>query len=169
MPILIECDCGKSYRVKDDLAGRKIRCPGCGDPVSVPQTREDDIVDAEVDPDSPQESVSERPKSSKSSERSRDLDPPKRANLRAPEEPPSVQKKPKKRRRSVVRGDDDDEGFWANFPLVVHPMILGGVLMILFGLTWLLVGLANGRYYLYSPVPIILGVVGIIRGFTGWD
>ena len=30
MPILLPCSCGKKLRVKDELIGRKFRCPSCG-------------------------------------------------------------------------------------------------------------------------------------------
>jgi len=29
VPILITCECGKQLRVKDDLVGRRVRCPAC--------------------------------------------------------------------------------------------------------------------------------------------
>lgn len=36
MPIEFDCSCGRAVRVKPELAGKKIRCPGCGNPVLVP-------------------------------------------------------------------------------------------------------------------------------------
>ena len=30
MPITVTCSCGKSLRVKDELVGKRVRCPGCG-------------------------------------------------------------------------------------------------------------------------------------------
>ncbi len=36
MPIVINCQCGKQLRVPDELAGKKIRCPVCGEPRRVP-------------------------------------------------------------------------------------------------------------------------------------
>lgn len=36
MPIAIKCKCGKALSVKDELAGKAIKCPGCGQPVRVP-------------------------------------------------------------------------------------------------------------------------------------
>ncbi len=36
MSIKIECDCGKKAKVPDDVAGRKIKCPGCGAVLRVP-------------------------------------------------------------------------------------------------------------------------------------
>lgn len=32
----VACACGKTIRVKDDYAGKRIRCPGCGAPLVVP-------------------------------------------------------------------------------------------------------------------------------------
>lgn len=29
MAIEVACDCGKRYRVKDELAGKRARCPAC--------------------------------------------------------------------------------------------------------------------------------------------
>src|SRR5687768_7913425 len=45
MPIPVKCDCGRALRLKDELAGKKIRCPGCSAVVMVPQS--DAPTDAE--------------------------------------------------------------------------------------------------------------------------
>jgi hypothetical protein len=36
MPIPLTCACGRSLRIKDDLAGRNIKCPQCGAVLTVP-------------------------------------------------------------------------------------------------------------------------------------
>jgi WD40 repeat protein len=36
MPIAVTCECGKQLRVKDDLAGKRIRCPACQTVVTIP-------------------------------------------------------------------------------------------------------------------------------------
>ena len=36
MPIAITCACGKALNVKDEFAGRTVKCPGCGQGVTVP-------------------------------------------------------------------------------------------------------------------------------------
>ena len=37
MPIIAKCDkCGKTLRVKDELGGKRVRCPECGNPVLLP-------------------------------------------------------------------------------------------------------------------------------------
>ena len=37
---MISCrcgQCGKDLKVKDELAGKRVKCPGCGKPVAVPE------------------------------------------------------------------------------------------------------------------------------------
>lgn len=36
MAVAVTCACGKALRVKDELAGRRVRCPGCGNTLTVP-------------------------------------------------------------------------------------------------------------------------------------
>jgi hypothetical protein len=40
MPILVRCDCGKQLKAKDELAGRRVKCPGCGAVLTVPDIDE---------------------------------------------------------------------------------------------------------------------------------
>ncbi len=42
MPIQVECSCGRALRVRDDLAGKKIRCPGCQGVMTVPAASDDE-------------------------------------------------------------------------------------------------------------------------------
>jgi len=37
MAITVTCQCGKSYAAKDELAGRQLKCPACGQILVVPQ------------------------------------------------------------------------------------------------------------------------------------
>ncbi len=40
MPIAFQCsDCGKSYKVKAELAGKQFKCKGCGEPLRVPRPK----------------------------------------------------------------------------------------------------------------------------------
>ena len=36
MPIVIACQCGKKLQAKDELAGKRVKCPQCGQPLTVP-------------------------------------------------------------------------------------------------------------------------------------
>ena len=39
MPIQVKCQCGKVLKVKDELAGKAVKCPGCGKAVKVGQAK----------------------------------------------------------------------------------------------------------------------------------
>ncbi len=49
MAIQVTCTCGKSLSVKDELAGRKVKCPACQKPLRVPAAEEfaEDEIDVE--------------------------------------------------------------------------------------------------------------------------
>jgi RsiW-degrading membrane proteinase PrsW (M82 family) len=36
MPIEVSCECGGQFRAKDELAGRQVKCPKCGRPLTIP-------------------------------------------------------------------------------------------------------------------------------------
>jgi hypothetical protein len=36
MPITLQCTCGQQFKVPEDLAGRRVKCPGCQQVVAVP-------------------------------------------------------------------------------------------------------------------------------------
>ncbi|RIK65909.1 MAG: hypothetical protein DCC65_11555 [Planctomycetota bacterium] len=36
MPIAVACKCGKKFKVKDELAGKAVRCPACKSPLRIP-------------------------------------------------------------------------------------------------------------------------------------
>jgi len=39
MPIQVTCACGKTYKFKDEVAGRRAKCPACGAVVAIPGVR----------------------------------------------------------------------------------------------------------------------------------
>ncbi len=50
VPIQLECDsCGRRVKVKEEYAGRKIRCPACEEPIKVPKAEDDFDADFEAD------------------------------------------------------------------------------------------------------------------------
>ncbi len=55
MPISLDCPCGKALRVQDHLAGKKVKCPVCGEILDVPgasATRDkEDVVFDEIAPE----------------------------------------------------------------------------------------------------------------------
>ena len=35
MPIKVQCECGKAFSAKDELAGKTVKCPGCQKPLKI--------------------------------------------------------------------------------------------------------------------------------------
>ena len=51
MPVLTRCpDCHRLLKVKEELAGKKVRCPNCGVPVRVPASQPDIALEAAAKP-----------------------------------------------------------------------------------------------------------------------
>lgn len=54
MPVTFQCGCGKTLRVKDELAGKRVKCPACGGVAAVPAAEpEFDVVEDEPPPRKP--------------------------------------------------------------------------------------------------------------------
>ena len=69
MTIEFECpECSREYRIKDELAGRKVTCKGCGSRISIPNGYEDDDEWGEYYDEEP-EPAPPRPKRSGSASR----------------------------------------------------------------------------------------------------
>src|SRR5262245_54237271 len=47
MPITLSCTCGKALKLKDELAGRRVRCPACSGVLTVPAA-EEEIIETEL-------------------------------------------------------------------------------------------------------------------------
>ena len=170
MPIALTCSCGRALRVKDELAGRKIRCPKCSAVVAVPRPpAEQDAEAAALDlllADSPaEERVAAAPPSPPPAAREQAVRPPAPPAPKPPvawatskpataDKPPSVAKSRKSSRR---RGPI----------LVVHPSIVTGVLMMAGALVWFVLGLMFGWIYFYPPVLFVLGIGAVLRGLRG--
>ncbi|MFO0970536.1 MAG: hypothetical protein U0793_33750, partial [Gemmataceae bacterium] len=51
MPISVKCqDCGKAFKVKDEAAGKRMKCPGCGSILAIPKADEEAIQEAAPPP-----------------------------------------------------------------------------------------------------------------------
>ena len=47
MPVLVTCECGNAYDLKDEFAGKLVKCPKCGRPARAPSTG---VATTQVDP-----------------------------------------------------------------------------------------------------------------------
>jgi hypothetical protein len=63
MPISVTCPCGKRLRVKDELAGKRVKCPGCGAVLPTPNSPAAKVVTLPKAPSTAASAVPDQPTS----------------------------------------------------------------------------------------------------------
>jgi hypothetical protein len=150
MPIPFSCPCGKALAVKDELAGKRIRCPACGEVRAVPTARADADLEV-VEADAP-------------------VRPP-----AAPEPPRKAKGKKKKSRAERARdrkaADEDydrwlERSYWRKRMIRAWAYITLG-LIISGGGIYLLAEHRKDINPLYSALILVCGVAAIGKGVIG--
>jgi len=152
MAISLQCACGRSLRLKDHLAGKRVKCPDCNSVLEVPQP--DVVEDAVVDDSIPE--VEEAPPP-----RSQSYRPNYEARRPAPPAPP----KTKRRRRSRPRLYPDRRGGGIS----ISPAVITGLLMMVVAVVWLIAGLLAGLFFYGSPILFVLGLICFVKGLMGYE
>lgn len=64
MPVDVQCPCGKTLKVREELAGRRVKCPVCAEILTVPDGNDDGYFDETADDDDrPEPQAPQRSKS----------------------------------------------------------------------------------------------------------
>src|SRR5690242_6322536 len=98
MAISVQCDCGRALRLKDHLAGKRVKCPDCSSPLNVPQPDHVEDEGFEILSQAP-----EPPAAPSQNYRSEYVAPRPSASAAPPPPPPAPPKK--KRKSSRPRSD----------------------------------------------------------------
>jgi hypothetical protein len=118
MPIPVTCECGRSMRVKDEVAGRKFRCPSCSRVLAVPDPQVEDLdfvmtaepVEEESSPrrQRPERGVtaSPRPQPRRDPDEDDEDERPRRPRSRRDEE--DEDDRPRRRRREEEEDEEDE-------------------------------------------------------------
>ncbi len=167
MAIALSCSCGRSFRIKHELAGSKVKCPDCGSILTVPrpQPAKDPEEDAYA-------VLSEEVPLGQQEERRRAWEAP-----AAPPEPPSTRQPPKlppapPPMQSRPKDDSPRErgpriAFEPGWFGSVNSGVIGGILMMAIAAVWFFLGLAADRIFIYLPILFCIGFVSMVKGFTG--
>jgi hypothetical protein len=156
MPITLPCTCGKNLQVKEDLAGKRIKCPGCGGVLAVPAAAaEPEPIDLEpLDDDAP--------------------DPAGAAAEAGPRAPVKKKKKKKKKQSRAKTREEVDEEFdqWVQRSYWRKRMFRGGAfitlgLIIVMGALYLLIFAAQDVKPYQSVLLLLIGIGGIVKGLFG--
>lgn len=163
MPIDLSCDCGRALRVKDELAGKRIRCPECKSILAVPEN------EIEMDESGLEVLDDEETPGYGSRRAAIQAEPPKSRTVRrrtveddAPYDDPPPRRRPRPRRNVERRAPRVafERGWFGS----VNAGIAGGVLMILIAGIWFTAGLTVGYIFFFPPILAVIGFIAIIKG-----
>lgn len=151
MAITTSCVCGKALRLRDELAGKRVRCPKCNAVLEVPE--ENVETDFEV--------VNDEPQPASALQSAYAVAPPRSISDEAP--PPL----PKKRRRSY-RSSGSSSGR-RGVGISVSPGIIGGLAAMVIAVVWFIAGLYFGWVFFYPPILFIIGLVRFVASLMGQE
>lgn len=186
MPIPVECECGRAMRVKDEMAGKKGRCPSCNGILLIPAVAAPpplrEVQPAADDEDErprrresirtrPDDEDDDRPRRRPPLRRDADEDDaddrPRRPAARSREEEEEDEDRPRRPRPRPRLARERPSRGGGGF--AVSGTVAGGLLAMLIAVVWFVGGLAVGIIFFYPPVLFILGLVGFIRGLAGGE
>jgi hypothetical protein len=155
MPITLPCSCGKTLKVNDNLAGKRVKCPVCGGVMAVPAApAEREPVLEPLDDDEPDAAGG-----------------PAEPGTRAPAK--KKKKKGKKRAKAKTREEVDAEyarwlqrTYWRKRIFRGSAFVALGMIII-GGSTYLLVLHPEDVRPVYSWLLLLTGVAGVVKGLIG--
>ena len=166
MPVDVLCECGWKARVKDEFAGKKIKCRECKTVIQVPIVPEmvaEEEIAYDILTDGPDEKPtparSTRPSAFEENEEvSRNASPPSR--LSGPESRP-----PKRKKVEIEYRPREQERSRSGISL--SPAVAGAIGSILLGIILVAISSERGRIPIYGVALIVLGIFTFIRGLFG--
>jgi hypothetical protein len=165
VPISIACECGRSLRVKDEAAGKKVRCPGCNAALAVPKPEPEAAPNVDDEAMNILMSEPARPAAAPAARRYSAPEPAGEPYAPRPSSPPPpppprpvFKDEPKRKSR---RRESGSRGF------SINPAIITGLLMMGGAVLWFVLGLSANRIFIYPPILFVLGLINVFRGFSG--
>jgi hypothetical protein len=167
MAISVTCSCGRSLRAKDEAAGKRVRCPGCGNTVEVPAPVADvedealaGLMSAPNEYDMAPPPPPPLPSAAPPMMRPPPPPPGQPKNWGTPDLTPAGGKPAKAARQPRVVFE---QGWFGN----VNSGVIGGVLMIVIAVAWFGLGLMANRIFFYPPILAVIGLMSVFKGMTG--
>jgi len=177
MPINLNCPCGRALNIKDEFAGRKIRCPACKSVLAVPAAPKEP-EDLALEVLRADESEEDRPPPRDMRRSAIQAEPPEvlaarprppreegiaTVGRRADDRPSKPRPKPRREISSRAPRVAFEEGWFGS----MNAGVVGGVLMILIAVIWFVAGLAGGIIFFYPPILAAIGLIAIVKGLMG--
>jgi hypothetical protein len=176
MPISLQCSCGRDLRLREELAGKKIRCPACQSVLAVPEMLEEveeepvpDVLPADDDETTPRPErrsaiQAEPPERRRSSDNESLTDAPLSGWSTGPiRRSPDA---PRRRRRRPELRREGGRGLSAP-SFEINGTLAGGIIMMIIAVLWFVLGLKAGFICFFPPVLFVVGLIAVIRGLSG--
>ena len=183
MPFKQPCACGKTLLLKDEFAGRKVRCPNCKEIVLAAPPEEPKAEEKVPELDVEEVAVTATPPvvtAAPPSVEFEEDDRPRSRSKRRDEDDEDYEEVDRRRRRR--RGEDDDDhdvdGLRLKRPdIMATPSessnttpiatIGTGILMMIGAVVWFVGALVLfDRLFIYPPIMFVLGIIAVFRGAT---
>lgn len=174
MPIMLNCPCGKTLRIADEHAGRRVKCPACAAVISqTPPEPQFEVVD---------EPPPQQPLSKARAPIDDDDDDKSGYNMEAvAREPDPPKRKPNFRKRANADDDVDDGPRPRRRPSRADAgaaagkriaYIFGGAIGLVAGgalavWAWSGTGRASTKLLIFGVCIAVVGLISIIQGITG--
>ena len=178
MPIPLKCPCGKKLQVKDELAGRRVKCPACGGAITVPAPEpEFEVVEDEPAPaakarknDPPPVKATKKPVRAAAAlddeEEEEERPRKKSGRSRLDDDEDEEEERPRKKKKRKSRAGSD-EPFWKT----PFGMILNGIGLMILGAAGIALYLLDDRekigLLIAGGLCICFGIGGIVKGMSG--
>jgi hypothetical protein len=164
MPIKLACDCGRALNLREEYAGKRIKCPECKSILTVPNL---DAIEEAVQVVRPISSPPPRP-SNPDSERPR----PRRRDRDDDDDD-----RPRKKKRKSATSDPMLRDYYRHLTprrergssIAISRTVISGALMMIGAVVWFVVGLFAGWIFFYPPVLFIAGLVTFVAGLMGYE
>jgi hypothetical protein len=192
MPIKLDCQCGKQFRVRDEDAGKKVRCPACQVLTRIPSAAVVPAVPPPVPvparaapappppppPASPQPNEDDNPfynlndapspprrRKAQDYDEDYDEDYGREDSRRDRRARGGLEADDLIRKRSLDKGSGGG-GASSDGGWGTNAGVGGGLLMMVIAVVWFVVGLMNNWIFFYPPVLFIIGLVAFIKGLA---
>ncbi len=161
MPITFACSCGKTLRVKDDHAGKWVRCPACKETAIVPEAEPEPAF--EVVEDEPAPPPRTRVKAEPAPFRFDKEKPPPRPRSQPDQEYDGPRKARKKKRKPA---EDEKPDHFSLEKGIMNSGVGGGLLTMVIAAVWFIVALQFDLVFYYPPILFVVGLIGFCKGLV---
>ena len=158
--ITFNCSCGKVLQVKDEHAGKRVRCPECQE-ISVAQAEPAfEVVDEDEAP-----LPIAKPTRAKSADEDEDDRP--RKKRRDDDDDDDRPRRKKKKLKSKKPPREEEAKHFGFERGIANSGVAGGIIAMIVAVAWFVIGFMNDRIFIYPPILFVVGVAAFIKGLMG--